>query len=374
MKRPLGRAGAQPAALGTFLGAALLWIATASPGAQSGLDSDVRLQERIGFSTAELAEFDAGNAVIRSLDTPVREELAYLGMVHLDAPADLFIERFRDIERFESGSGILQIGRFSASPRIEDLTPLTLAAIDVAAVSKCRPGSCDLKLSAATMERFRNEPDWTSPQAAHTADMIAREMILDLVLAYQAGGNAALGHYEDGGASLSIAEEFRALLASRDGLPIPIPGLLAYLEHYPIGRPAGAEEFFYWSVIDFGLKPTIRVNHVTILALGPDNLSRVTHVIAIKQLYASHYFNTALELRFLIDEPGSGRPGSSLISLARSRNDGMTGFAGLFRRPVISRRSRAAVRGYLDRIKRQIESPVPAAPCPPGEVPVCREW
>jgi hypothetical protein len=33
----------------------------------------------------------------------------------------------------------------------------------------------------------------------------------------------------------------------------------------------------------------------------------------------------------------------------------MTGFKGLFLRPIISRRSRDAVRGYLEHVKRQIE-------------------
>jgi hypothetical protein len=285
----------------------------------------------------------------------------------------LFVDRFRDIERFESGSGIPRIGRFSPSPRIEDLASLTLPAADVAALSQCRPGRCEVKLPAAAMERLRDEPDWTSPNAALDADRIVREMILDLVLGYQAAGNAALGHLDDDDTSLPVEEQFRAIFPRVDGMPVPIPDLLTYLEHYPLGRPVGAEDFFYWSVIDFGLKPTIRVNHVTILPLGPDPPSGVAYVISIKQLYASHYFRSALELRFVVDERRAGREGSALISITRSRNDGMTGFGGLFRRPIVARRSRDAVRGYLDAIKRRIEEPFPAAPCLAGEVPVCRE-
>jgi hypothetical protein len=82
-------------------------------------------------------------------------------------------------------------------------------------------------------------------------------------------------------------------------------------------------------------------------------------VIAIKQLYASHYFHTTLELRFLAaDDRRAGR-GTFLISITRSRNDGMTGFKGLFLRPIIRSRSRDAIRRYLDHVKRQVMLPAP---------------
>ena len=315
----------------------------------------------MGFSAADLRALEAGSAVIRSLDTPIREELAHVGAVYIDASAGQFIERFRDIVRFERGPKIPQIGRFGSPPRLEDLASLTLPAADVTALSKCGPGDCDVKLPAAAMRRLRSEVDWLSPNAAHRANQIVREVILDLVRAYQADGNAALGYYDDGDEPLLVAEQFRALLAAGDPLPAPVPELLAYLDTYPRGRPAGAEDFFYWTMVDFGLKLTVRVNHVTIYPLITSPTSRVTYTISTKQLYASHYFNTTLELRFLIDDDRrSDRRWTSLISITRSRTDGMTGFKGLFLRPIISHRSRDAVRGYLALVKRQVERP--AAP------------
>ncbi len=342
--------------------ATALPIAGTSLAAQAGPAADRRLERTLGFSDADLRALDAGAAVIRSLDTPVREELAHVGVVYIDAPVERFIERFHDIERFESGPGIPTIGRFSTPPLLEDLASLTLPATDVTALRACRPGACAVKLSAAAMRRFRHAVDWSSPYAAREADAEAREMLLDLVHAYQADGNPALGSYDDGHDPLLVAEQFRALLASGDPLPGSVPALLAYLDDYPRGRPAGAEDFFYWTVVDFGLKPTIRVSHVTIYPLAPSPPSAVAYAIAIKQLYASHYFHTTLELRFLVDEGRrSGRRGTSLISITRSRSDGMTGFKGLFRRPIISRRSREAVRGYLEHVKRQVERPALAA-------------
>lgn len=342
------------------LGAALL-IAATVPDAQSGSSLDRLLTDRMGFSAADLRDLDAGSAVIHSLDTRLREEIAHVGAVYVDAAPEQFVERFRDIEQFERGPGIPQIGRFESPPQASDLELLTLPVGDFAALSQCRPGDCDLKLSAAAMSRFRSEVEWSSAGAARQADDLARSMILDLVDAYRAGGNAALGFYDDDDTPLSVAEQVQGLLASDDPLPILAPALLAYLDTYPRDRPAGAEDFFYWTVVDFGLKPTIRVNHVTIYPLRTSPTSGVAYAIAIKQLYASHYFHTTLELRFVIEHDRGDRPGSALISITRSRNDGMTGFKGFFIRSIIRRRSRDGVRRYLEHVRRQIERPVPAS-------------
>jgi hypothetical protein len=231
----------------------------------------------------------------------------------------------------------------------------------VEALRGCRPGDCDVKLTAAAMTRFRNEVNWASSAATRQANEVARDMIVELVRAYRAKGNAALGEYSDGGEPLAVADQFRALLASVNQVPAAVPALYAYLGDYPAGRPEGAEDIFYWTVVNFGLKPTIRVNHVVIYPLAARGPYDVSHVIAIKQLYASHYFHTTLELRFLVGDDRPGRKGFYLLSVTRARTDGMTGLKGLLLRPIVSRRSRDAVRGYLDHVKRQVERPLSAS-------------
>jgi hypothetical protein len=341
---------------------AIVLVAVVASTAHAAPFVDDLLRRKMRFSAADLRSLDAGAAVVKSLETPVRRELAHFGVVYIQAPTERFIERYRDIERFESGPAILQIGRFSVIPQREDLASLTLPVEDVEALQTCRPGDCDMKLSAAAMSRLRNQVNWSSPNAVRDANEVARDMILELVRMYQTNGNDALGHYDDGGESLAVAEEFRALLPNGDLLPAPVPALIAYLKEYPRGRPAGAEDFFYWSVVDFGLKPTLRANHVTIYPLSGSPSSNVTYVIAIKQLYASHYFHSTLELRFLVGDDRPGRRGFYLVSITRSRNDGMTGLTGSLLRPIINRRSRNGIRRYLEHVKRQVERIAPATP------------
>ena len=355
-----------------MLACAVAPIVVVALSAEPGSAVEPLLTERMGFSADDVRELERGSAVVRSLRTRVRQEVAHVAAVYLDVLPDDFVERFRDIEAFERGPGIPQIGRFGVPPRIEDLEPLTLAPEDVAELPRCRPGDCRIKLSVDAMARFRNEVDWSSEDAARQADGVARTMILDLLRAYQAHGNAALGSYVDGRRPLAVADHFRSLLHSRDPLPVAVPALLAYLDGYPHGLPDGADEFFYWTVVDFGMKPTIRVNHVTICALADRSSTGAAYAIATKQLYASHYFHTTLELRFLLDRTDAeGRKGSALISITRSRNDGMTGFRGLFLRSIIRRRSRDAVRNYLEHVKRQVERPAGPVdePAPPERRP-----
>ena len=311
------------------------------------------LLRRERFSASDIRTVNAGQAVVKSLDTPARQELAHFGVVRINVPAARFIERFRDIERFESGPGVPQIQRFSVPPRIEDLSSLELPAKDVAALRQCHPADCEVNFSAEAISRFRNEVNWSSTTAAADARRLFRELMLGTVRAYQARGNAGLGRYDGDSRPVMVAEEFRALLTSAQPLPVSIPGLLEYLEAYPHARPSGAEDLFYWSIVDFGLKPTVRLNHVVILA-PPGKPSGVSHAIAIKQLYASHYFHTTLELRFLVED--ARIPGFYLLSVTRSRSDGTTGLTGSLLRPIINRRSRNAVRGYLEYLKRQVEA------------------
>ncbi|MGH9240985.1 MAG: hypothetical protein ACRD3G_23330 [Vicinamibacterales bacterium] len=111
-------------------------------------------------------------------------------------------------------------------------------------------------------------------------------------------------------------------------------------------------------MVDFDLKPAVRMNHVTTQRLPRRSPPHVPYVIAIKQLYASHYFRSALELRFLVEgERAQDGSGFYLVSITRSRIDGVTGLTGPLLRSLINRRSRNGVRGYLEHVKRQVERP-----------------
>ena len=214
-------------------------VAPAAEQSNTFLDGVLR-QER--FSAADLAALHNGDAVVKTLETPVRQELALFGAVYINTSTDLFVERFGDIERFESGPGIPQIGRFSTPPRLDDLSSLTLPDADVGALPECAPADCGVKLSEVAMTRFRQQVNWSAPNAALQVNGIARDMILGLVQAYQANGNAALGQ---------LPRRQRALdgcrTIQRPDLQQPSASRFSaradgVSRRYPRGRPVGAED------------------------------------------------------------------------------------------------------------------------------------
>jgi len=102
------------------------------------------------------------------------------------------------------------------------------------------------------------------------------------------------------------------------------------LLEYPKARLSKGSAFFYWQQVEFGLKPTIRVNHVAISEEAENT------IIASKLLYASHYFRAALELQILVPDSSRG-PGFWLVTVKRLRSDGLSGTTGQFVRIRVER-------------------------------------
>ena len=118
-----------------------------------------------------------------------------------------------------------------------------------------------------------------------------------------------------------------------------LPELKTYLLEFPKATLPNSDSFLYWQEAKFGLKPTIRINHLTIT-------EQPTHVaIVSKMLYASHYFWTALELRVLVPDATRGE-GFWFASVNRSRSDGLSGFVGSLIRARCVERSRAVCRPH----------------------------
>jgi hypothetical protein len=112
---------------------------------------------------------------------------------------------------------------------------------------------------------------------------------------------------------------------------------------------ANSTDFLYWQETQFGLRPTIRISHLVI----QERSNRT--VVASKMLYASHYFWTALELRVLLLDPARG-PGFWLVTINRSRSDGLSGFTGRVIRSRVRSEVEDGTRVALAATKTRLES------------------
>jgi hypothetical protein len=80
-----------------------------------------------------------------------------------------------------------------------------------------------------------------------------------------------------------------------------------------------------------------------------------TGSIPPSSLYASHYFWTALELRVLLPDPLRG-PGFWLVTVNRSRSDGLSGFTGRLIRGRVRSEVEDGTRAALMVTKERLES------------------
>jgi hypothetical protein len=110
------------------------------------------------------------------------------------------------------------------------------------------------------------------------------------------------------------------MLGRAAALPEVVPQLRRYLLQYPAAELEDADSYFYWEKLAFGLRPTIRVNHAVIYRGRTQG--RGFGAVAIKQLYATHYFYTALDLSVCLDDGAATSPhGFYLLTLKGSQQE-----------------------------------------------------
>src|SRR5262245_51682895 len=263
----------------------------------------------------------AGAPLAKNLDVDPNKEVGVFGAVWIAAPIAKYIAALQDIENFERGPGFRATKKISEPARLEDFAALALPDEDVNDLKECRVGDCELKLSAEALARLKKEVDWTKPDAKAQLERLMRTVALEYVNAYREGGNTRLAVYRDRANPTFVANEFRELVGSMPELTEFLPGMRQYLLEYPKAPLRPTTSFIYWQEAQFGLKPTIRISHVAIQE------DKDATIVASKQLYSSHYFWTALELRALVPDPSRGA-GFWFVSVNRSRSDGLTGFVG----------------------------------------------
>jgi hypothetical protein len=306
------------------------------------------LRQEMHLSTANFAALKQRNVITKLPKTTDSREVAAFSIVRVNAPGAVLTEKLLDIENFKRGEAVLQIGKFSEAPSLVDVQRLTLEKDDLEALRKCRVGSCDLKLSAAMIERFRKEVNWLAADWREQATALFRQLLVDYVKAYLREGNKALAEYHDKSDVLRLADETNALLREAPYLKDHAREFLSYLEQYPSGQLPDVKNFIYWSKEKFGLKPTVSLTQVTIYR------RRQEVFVASKQLYANHYFEASIGLTVLAEAERS--TAFWLMYLNRSRIDALRGGWSGLKRSIAGRRIRKGLEANLRLTQERLEA------------------
>ena len=265
----------------------------ARPGAAGAQIDDVLLQE-LGFSDRDLWLLDGGNAVVVVPEVEDKHDIAVFAAIRVAVSVEFLVERARDIEGILKRSDVVDSGGrlFVGAP---SSGWLDLPRRDIDAMSACKLEECDVKLSAELIERMATEIDWSGRDRAREANGFMERVLQEYLEEYAAAGSSALMTYNDWDEPLSVGEGVGYLLSlptfAEQGLG---SAFHRYLKAYPVAGDDSVQDIFYWSVEDFGLKPTLLLTHVVIGLEQPDALAGA--LLGSVQIYANHYFQAAMDL------------------------------------------------------------------------------
>jgi len=333
---------------------AFISVAAAPSFPQSNPSLRSYFKDDIGLSDDQIAAIRNGQAVAKTLHSRTPDEIFVFGAVYIQAAPESYLKFSRDFDRLRKLPEYLALREFSNPPQLSDFKGFTFDAEDIKSLRNCRPGDCKVQMPASSIQELHQSVDLSAPGADEQIDQLLQKTVLEHVVAYQLQGNQALGPYNDKREPTVVPEEFKYMLSYSQALPKYLPDFYNYLLSYPNGKPANVEDTFYWAKVKFGLKPTLRVVHV--LSMRGTTAGEPDYVIAEKQLYSSHYFETALDLTFCISEPvNSAQPGFYLIMAMGSEQAGLTGFKGSIVRKVAVDRSASSLQKSLAAVKNSLE-------------------
>jgi len=309
-------------------------------------------REFVGLSEDQIGGIRSGKAVAKVIESRTPDEVFVFGSVYVDASPESYLKLASDVNALRKLPGYLSIQSFSDPPQLSDLEGFTLEKQDIDELKNCKMGHCEVQLPTEAMEEIKQSIDWSAPDVADRVNHLARQMAFQALRNYMNGGNTALGVYRDKNHPAAVAETFAALITRLSALPEYLPELNEYLLEYPKAQSDKVQAGFYWEEVNFGLKPTFRIVQKAVYrGTSPGD---PVYALAEKQIYASHYFETALDLTVCVRD--AQRSGFYIITVKGSKQAGLTGLKGSIVRKVAVDKARSSLGRVLATIKQSLES------------------
>jgi hypothetical protein len=333
----------------------LLIAAAALPcSAQSNPDLQTFFRQDLGLSEDQIAAIRSGQPVAKTMPSRTPAEVFLVGAIYIHAAPESYLQFARDFDRLRKLPNYPALGVFSNPPQLSDLNSFSFDSDDIEALKSCKPGDCLIQMPASSIAELQRSIDWSAADVNEQVNQLLQKTVLQRLLEYQREGNQVLGVYNDKHNPTEVPQQFAYMLSYSKALPEHLPDFYQYLLAYPNGKPGNVEDTFYWAKVKFGLKPTLRV--VQMVTMRGNSADQLAYAIAEKQLYSSHYFETALDLSFCVrgsDDPK--QPGFYLIMAMGSEQAGLTGAKGAIIRKAAVGRSVSNLQNALMSIRNALE-------------------
>lgn len=318
----------------------------------SGLQDFFR--KNIGLTDDQIAAIEKGEPVVKALPSRTPDEVFLFGAVYIHAAPETYIQFAYDFNRLRKVPTYVALGVFSDPPQLSDLDGFSFDDDDIKALKSCKPRACLIQMPAVSIQEAQRSINWFAPDVNEQVNESLRKKALEGLLQYQKMGNRALGVYNDKRNPTDVSQQFAYILSYSKALPEHLPDFYRYLLGYPLNKPSNVESVFYWEKVKFGLKPTLRI--VQLLTMRGRPGDRIAYAIAEKQLYSSHYFETALDLSFCVrGRAQANDPGFYLIMEMGSEQAGLTGLKGSIVRKAAVGRSVSNLHNALTSIRENLD-------------------
>ena len=253
--------------------------------------STEQLFARIGVPTTDAARLSSGETLIWKIPGNVPQEVAAAGAIRAKGDLRRLVAWLRDIEAFMKAAGTKNVGVIAEPAAASDLSRVDLAGID-----------------------------------------ISREKLHEYVTAYQQGQLK------------SNQAEFEDLLNRSTKVWDLARPFVSYLSAYPVAKPDGVENRFYWTRDTAGRNPVLTLHHVALLEFPDGRL-----LVADKQFYASRQIDAALMIALGIPTPD--KAGFDLIASVKGRSGAIAGVGGRVLRGRIESELADGLKIYLEWIR-----------------------
>ncbi|MGC4084278.1 MAG: hypothetical protein QM736_19755 [Vicinamibacterales bacterium] len=296
------------------------------------LDPFAFFQPTLRFDASDRQTLAKGAAIARTVAAPAGN-VGIVAAVPIKIDGQRLIAWMRDIGALKKSAVVKQIGRFSPTPSLADVSGLTLEPADLDDLTHCRPDDCGLKLTSAEIAGIQKAA------AAAGRDRTRREAAMhrafrDVIVA------RATDYLQDG----RSGPEPPAFLAAN------WPQVARAIRDYPHGGGGETESFMYWSKDAYAGTPIISITHLTIVhGLRPGD----PEVLVIgRQVFATHYTDASWSFTALVRDERT----PYLVYVNQSAIDLLdTWYGGLIRRTV-ERRLRTEAVDVLEGLRRRLES------------------
>lgn len=295
---------------------------------------------------AEARALQQGRVATRVLESSDGAEVVTLAAVHIKTTPEAFAMCAR-MPSCLFGHDELEGSNHVAAASVDaDLNRLQLDSRDRQQLERCAVGKCDVKLSAAAIERFR-QVDWKGHDASNQATSIFRSTLADLVRSYSASGDSGLPTYDDQKRPVVVAQAISALLARPTPPLAHAPALRSYLQTYPASALDSGYEYLCWRQEKFWQQRLLTLEHVALQRLPDGGV-----VAAVKQIYATHYLDAALYVFAFEPDPAGG---GLLVQMNRVQTDVGPGGFKWYERVLLNRLVKARLGRHLGALRERLE-------------------